>query len=704
MLSMKKHLLRVGNSIGATQHPAAATADNDDDNEHYHERVATLVLHDMGGIVHRRKSCTVVSNPVCESTSDVNKRRSVVHLSKRVRSFGKRTQHSNDEEELNHHDNMVSSAESDHPAAKIVIWCEEQHEVKGRRKSKASSSTPKYLYSCPIIEETIDDEGNVLTWSCAWTGNTAGRSFYIPLKNEGTSLCVGIGLQYSHDEKTNDIQHIGKTSVNIGEDGEHFLSLPVESFKQKNRMFGKLAAAASSFKSSKDIEYLVSPSTVLNANLRVGSSSQRIFDTLVNDSASTSEYHSTPLAALYIIKNDHEYDTETTSNALEEENQKYNKLCNQQNATASISIGGSKTSKTVKATNMTCYCIHYPPDDESIESEGSVLNGNLAKNRVVIDDLFEKEADEEEYEDEMKPGHILALNPIEEDDDDDIRILPPAEDRKTSSEIVMCHEEEGVTREVEISKERCTPTSEDEDDDEAKAQSPEEEELKDQEYEILDHKPLLSYIELEEVNLKENDDEDSLTLGSFEAVETVLPTKEERVEAQLNVVCNELKILEQMLEEASDGVADIINCGLFKDTISDDITCQTNCTMETYDISYQSVTVNGSIISTNDTVNDSPEEESVQSVNEEESIQSVNEESNVVNEIQRNPTVRIRNSIFSKVTKKQQSGSSSNVGESGSTRSIKSCKSLGRSLTSEEKELLLEKYNCDGNDASVYSV
>ena len=68
MLSMKKHLLRVGNSIGATQHPAAATADNDDDNEHYHERVATLVLHDMGGIVHRRKSCTVVSNPVCEST------------------------------------------------------------------------------------------------------------------------------------------------------------------------------------------------------------------------------------------------------------------------------------------------------------------------------------------------------------------------------------------------------------------------------------------------------------------------------------------------------------------------------------------------------------------------------------------------------------------------------------------------------------
>ena len=664
MPAMMKHLLLVGNSIGASQHSAAPTVDNDGDNEHYHARVVTLVLHDMGGIVHRRKSSTAVSNPVCERM--INKRQSVVQLSKRVRSFGKRTQHSNDKEELSH-DNMVSSAASDHPAAKIVIWCEEQHDVKSCRKNKtSSSSTPKYLYSYPIIGETIDDEGNVLTWSCAWTGNTASRSFYIPLKNKGASLSVVIGIQYSHEEIN---EPIGMANVDIGEDGEHCLSLPVESFKQKNRIWGKIAAA-SPFKSSKDIEYLVSPSTVLNANLRVSSSSQRIFDTLVNGSTSSCEYHSTPLASLHIIKNDHGYaDTEITSNAPEEEEPK----CN-----AAVSIGGSpKTSKTVKATNTTCHCIYCPPDDKSIESGGSVLNDNFAKNRVVIDDLFGKEADEEEeeYEDELKLDHVLDLNPIEEDDD--IRTLPPAEELR---------EEEGATHEDEISKERCTPILEEE---EAKDQSPEEEEeeeeeLKDQEYEILDHKPLLAYIELEEANVKDNDDEDSLTLGSFEAVEAILPTKEERVEAQLNIVCNELKILEQMLQEASDGVTDIINCGLFKENyvFSDDITCQTNCTrtsLESYDLSCQSATVNDSIISTNnEAVNDSPEKESVHSVEEEESIQSVDEESNV---IQRSP-VRIRNSILSKVTKKR----------------------LGRSPTSAEKELLLDKYNCDGSNASVYSV
>ncbi len=162
----------------------------------------------------------------------------------------------------------------------VVVWHLQNDETID------TEATPTYLCSSPLFEESMDDEGNVFSWSCAWPDASL-----IPLGRGSKGQCtvsLGVGLQLPG---MNEIQPLGVATVTIPEEhSESDLLLSVDVSKQKSRKIGNRIG------NFKEFEYTISPSTALKIKLITPmdkKSSEAITDPLINETefshASTSK-------------------------------------------------------------------------------------------------------------------------------------------------------------------------------------------------------------------------------------------------------------------------------------------------------------------------------------------------------------------------------------------------------------------------------
>lgn len=238
---------------------------------------ATIALLGLTGLTHRSRKSENGSH----------------HMARLLRLGGKRTNAA-----VNHNCEVASSsnASSSPPApVTVMVWLR-RNESDGR-----STTTPKFLCSYPVTEESFDDQGNAVSWSCTWPYETSLIGFDFSSKQERT-VAIGVGLSIPGMKE---IQPLGVATVIIPENekSEWNLSVSVDPMKQ-NRLFGK-------FSKPKYCEYTISPSTVFNMKLRVTrkASALRLYDVLVEkgttghscdddasktDATSTSSKESTP--------------------------------------------------------------------------------------------------------------------------------------------------------------------------------------------------------------------------------------------------------------------------------------------------------------------------------------------------------------------------------------------------------------------------
>ena len=153
--------------------------------------------------------------------------------------------------------------------ALVVVWHVQNDETID------TEATPTYLRSSPLLEESMDDEGNVFSWSCAWPDASL-----IPLGRGSKSQCtipLGVGLQLPG---MNEIQPLGVATVTIPEEhSESDILLSVDVSKPKSRRIGKRIGKF------KEFEYTVTPSTALKVKWITPvdkKSSKAITDPLIN--------------------------------------------------------------------------------------------------------------------------------------------------------------------------------------------------------------------------------------------------------------------------------------------------------------------------------------------------------------------------------------------------------------------------------------
>ncbi|KAL3784054.1 hypothetical protein ACHAW5_004139 [Stephanodiscus triporus] len=237
----------------------------------------TIALLGLTGLTHRSRKSENGSH----------------HMARLLRLGGKRTYAA-----VNHNCEVASSsnASSSPPAPVMVMVWLRRNESDGR-----STTTPKFLCSYPVTEESFDDQGNAVSWSCTWPYETSLIDFDFSSEQERT-VAIGVGLSIPG---MREIQPLGVATVIIPENdkSEWNLSVSVDPMKQK-RLLGK-------FSKPKYCEYSISPSTVFSMKLRVTrkASALRLYDVLVEkettghscdddasktDATSTSSKESTP--------------------------------------------------------------------------------------------------------------------------------------------------------------------------------------------------------------------------------------------------------------------------------------------------------------------------------------------------------------------------------------------------------------------------
>ena len=182
--------------------------------------------------------------------------------------------------------------------AKVVVWCQQN-------ESKSSSkSMPKYLSGC-MIEESIDDEGNVVSWSCVWPNESSSFNVPLPLThdtNKKNIISLGLGLQLPGQ---NEIQPLGVVTVEQSTlEKVHpllevmDLSIPVAPLKQKRSLSSKFGITG-----SKKCKYSISPSTVLKLELQVDSgktsSTKSVMDPELDGCPSSSSPVDDPMTKKY---------------------------------------------------------------------------------------------------------------------------------------------------------------------------------------------------------------------------------------------------------------------------------------------------------------------------------------------------------------------------------------------------------------------
>lgn len=223
---MRAEAIQVSASSGMVDPPAMDEEINprnvDDDN-------VTITLLELSGVsYHKRKGN---ANSHSENVLSLG----------RLPRVGRKTTNANGEIK------SVVSASTTSPAV-VAVWRLENE------TTIDTEATPSYVCSSPMVEEAMDDEGNVFSWRCAWPD----ASLIHGSKTEcSISLCVGLQLP-----GINEIQPLGVATVHIHEDtqsqSDRFLSVHVS--KQRTRLGSRIGM-------SKDREYTISPSTVLKIKL-----------------------------------------------------------------------------------------------------------------------------------------------------------------------------------------------------------------------------------------------------------------------------------------------------------------------------------------------------------------------------------------------------------------------------------------------------
>lgn len=555
---------------------------------------ASIVLLDLGGLEYR--SLKDIGNDTASKK---------MGFSRSLRRLGGKPAIS-DMDEVENTDDVATASSA---PTKIVVWCQQ------KESKNSSEHMPEYLSSCALGEESMDDEGNVVSWGCTWPGETGLLNLPLPMahkREKKSTVQLGVGIQVPGQDG---IQPLGVATVTVPEEDKatFFLSIPVEPMKKKNRLFGKLGTKQSP---PKDCEYIISPSVVLNVKLRVTSElsfSRRIVGTLLDENFTSSE-HVTKSSQASLADS---IETEATSIASESATQ----LFGLNFPTAfpkhtAVSVEGSKMSKTVKAAN-TAATSSPPPrltaslvtvesrnpseasDLSTIESEGSVIE-YMAKKRDVVVPFGEELTESKSHlpDVEIRPSGELMMIMVRQVND------KPIEDsavEKSPSEMALLQEISGDIHQVGISIEGGMPTVENDiknaqfeekcnhqqlgqygqdgnlDDKQLLAEDAKpivENGIKNvqergqrstkqpaqldqaQMQETVDHKPLLAFVEMKETNSDVGNED--LTIGSFE----LAPNNYEILK---RMACGEVNgcvsNIEAVFDDAVEGFSDIVHCG-----------------------------------------------------------------------------------------------------------------------------------------------
>lgn len=138
----------------------------------------------------------------------------------------------------------------------VVVWLQ--------RDESDSNNWQKDLSCSPLTQEFIDDGAEVLeVWSCTWPNDTKLMTSIDFSSKQGRTVSIGVGLNIPGEDT---IQNLGVATVYIPVSKVFHrwnISTSVVPTKQKYRLLG------GKITKSKNCDYTVSPSTVLNMKLRV---------------------------------------------------------------------------------------------------------------------------------------------------------------------------------------------------------------------------------------------------------------------------------------------------------------------------------------------------------------------------------------------------------------------------------------------------
>lgn len=120
--------------------------------------------------------------------------------------------------------------------AKAVIWCHENE------PTSSCKSVPRHLPGS-MIEESIDDEGTILSWHCEWPCEANSFNIHLPLDHKNKDnrvISLSLGVQLAGK---NEIQPLGLATVAVPEpeqsaayEGVMDLVIPIDPHKRMRTM------------------------------------------------------------------------------------------------------------------------------------------------------------------------------------------------------------------------------------------------------------------------------------------------------------------------------------------------------------------------------------------------------------------------------------------------------------------------------------
>lgn len=587
--------IRVRSATPLSENPAGDDA----------EEKVSIALLELNGLGHLLRN-DGDDDAVCSAVKNVKKKKHA-GLSKRLRGLG-------GNEDRNDSKSSASSA-SVAPAAKVVVSIGEQSVV-FKKASSGRGEPGKYIKSYPLQEESMDDEGNVLSWGCTWPSasaedmsksNLLDVSSFVQGDTNGAVVSLCIGLQFAGQDAAHPL---GVATVRIPDKKEEDnsplgmmddLVIPVEPWKDR-KLRGK--------KVDRETVYAVAPSTVIKLEIIRRPSSQRIFDSLVNDA------HSSFSTMKKSERDASSVGTEAMSTASES------------SSAQQRSKRTTKTSRTVKITNIKKdtgdHLSACPPvnldakfsrsvspvsykdssDDEesfSAASVVSVLAGDFAKDRTAdvgtaqVTSLSKKDESLcEEFATELADV-IVTQNEIPAEETD--VAVAQMDGGSPGDENDCAMNEEGAGEDSDLTGVKSEGLAWKENMNMNQHQQSHFDDLTQETHEEED-----SFISLCSWQGKKHEEEDSFTTvkelnfpdNEAEQLRQQLMEQDEPYdEGLMRITCYEITScvanLGEAYEAAKLGFEDIAKCGIVSDEMfgdeDDDMTCRTGCTMGTYESS-----------------------------------------------------------------------------------------------------------------------
>ena len=271
---------------------------------------------------------------------------------------------------------------------KIVLWCTEGK----NRKGNSTSSAPLPSYN--MTEESMDDEGNVVTWSCVWPDEASAVDvpFSVSYRDgQQSDITVHVGVQRIDGRQ--EIEPLGYAIISLPEpelselneqrpqQSASLQSVPLGPKKLKKRISSRFGSRNRKKKPLSN-ECSVSPSTELKLELKVAWE-----NTPSAATTSSAMFEDTELMkeCLSVDTNSTSHSATSTQAGMDYELKLEQHFGVDNLISSNDSHTGSR--RTVRATNTTTtpVPINDEPDGYSIESEDSVLDGAVTKECEVVD-------------------------------------------------------------------------------------------------------------------------------------------------------------------------------------------------------------------------------------------------------------------------------------------------------------------------------